>query len=101
MGLTKEHLQTDYAANKLAHPSEQALHDALDNVADRAQQAADDLDFATSLTELSSLKGPVDQLFEDVMVMDDDLEVRHNRLGLLRSVANAFRHIADFTRLST
>ena len=77
------------------------LHDALHTVANRAQQAAAHLDFTTSLAELSSLKGPVDQLFEDVMVMDDDLEVRHNRLGLLRSVADAFRQIADFTRLST
>ena len=42
----------------------------------------------------------VDTLFDAVMVMHDDPAVRANRLGLLRSVANQFRRIADFTHLS-
>jgi glycyl-tRNA synthetase beta subunit len=42
----------------------------------------------------------VDALFDSVMVMDENLEIRHNRLSLLRAIANDFKQIADFTILS-
>ena len=43
----------------------------------------------------------IDTLFDSVMVMDDDPTVIHNRLSLLRAIADDFRHFADFTILST
>jgi glycyl-tRNA synthetase beta subunit len=33
--------------------------------------------------------------------MDEDDTIRNNRLGLLRSVADQFARIADFTHLSS
>ena len=53
-----------------------------------------------ALGELSTLKPTVDTLFDAVLVMADDARIRNNRLGLLRAVADEFRHIADFSRLS-
>ena len=38
----------------------------------------------------------MDRFFETTMVMDDDPEVRANRLKLLNRFANAFAHVADF-----
>ena len=40
-------------------------------------------DYYAVLENLASLKQPVDQFFEDVMVMTDDLDLRQNRLALL------------------
>ena len=52
--------------------------------------------FADTLTALAALRAPVDRFFETTMVMDDDPEVRANRLKLLNRFANAFAHVADF-----
>lgn len=100
MGLTKDHHSAAYQPAALVDEAEQALHAALDDVAPRARQAENELDYGGALAALSQLKTPVDQLFDRVMVMAEDPDVRANRLGLLRSVADEFRRIADFTLLS-
>jgi glycyl-tRNA synthetase beta chain len=101
MGLTKDHASTDYTPNALVDAAEHTLHTALTQVAASATACADSLDFNGSLTQLSTLKAPVDALFDAVMVMHEDEAIRSNRLGLLRSVADQFRRIADFTHLSS
>jgi len=40
-------------------------------------------------------------LKEGVMVMADDIKVRHNRLALLDMIAALFGKLADFSKLST
>ena len=52
--------------------------------------------FADALVALAALRAPVDRFFETTMVMDNDPEVRANRLKLLNRFANAFAHVADF-----
>jgi glycyl-tRNA synthetase beta chain len=100
MGLSREHLDSGYEPALLAHPSERALHVALLDVAGRASAATAALDYRAALAAMVELKEPVDRFFDGVLVMADDPAVRHNRLGLLRGVANLFRAIADFTKLS-
>jgi len=41
----------------------------------------------------------VDDFFERVMVMDDDIERRNNRLALLRDVQRLLSGVADLSRL--
>ena len=94
-------MSTIYDADSLNEPAEQALHSALAAVSSRAAELAEGLDYTGSLSALSSLREPVDTLFEAVMVMDKDDTIRNNRLGLLRSVADQFARIADFTHLSS
>jgi len=101
MGLTKDHDSADYDPAALVDAAETALHESLSAVADSAAAMADSLDFSGSLAELSRLKAPVDTLFDAVLVMHEDDTIRNNRLGLLRSVADQFRRIADFTHLSS
>jgi len=100
MGLSKDHTSCDYDPEALAVPAEQALHAAFVDVNARAKDHMAQMDYAATLAVMAELKAPVDRLFDDVMVMDEDLEVRRQRLGLLRSVADLFRSVADFTRLS-
>jgi glycyl-tRNA synthetase beta chain len=55
--------------------------------------------YADALGHLAALAGPVDRLFDDVLVMDPDPAVRANRLALLAGVVNLIRPIADLSRL--
>jgi len=51
------------------------------------------------LEKLAVLQGPVDDFFDEVMVMAEDEKVRRNRLGLLREVRRQFLEVADFSLL--
>lgn len=48
----------------------------------------------------AALRGPVDLFFENVMVMDEDLAVRKNRLAQLNVFVKLFLSFADFGKLT-
>jgi len=58
---------------------------------------------ATPLCRQSSrsggVAGAVDEFFERVMVMDENIERRNNRLALLRDVQRLLGGVADLSRL--
>jgi glycyl-tRNA synthetase beta chain len=58
------------------------------------------LDYAAALMQLSSLRAPVDRFFDEVMVMAEEPQVRANRLGLLRGLADLMNCVADISQLS-
>jgi glycyl-tRNA synthetase beta chain len=55
--------------------------------------------YAESLRALIDLRAPVDEFFERIMVMDENLERRANRLALLREVQRLLGSIVDLSRL--
>jgi glycyl-tRNA synthetase beta subunit len=57
--------------------------------------------FDQALIKIASLRDTVDDFFDAVMVMADDMNVRHNRLLILSKIAAMFGKIADFTKIST
>ncbi|MDX8414156.1 MAG: glycine--tRNA ligase subunit beta [Mariprofundales bacterium] len=50
------------------------------------------------LSVLAGLRHPVDQFFEQVMVMADDLDVRANRLALLTRLRALFMRLGDLSK---
>ena len=59
--------------------------------------AADD--FAGILGQLRELRPAVDAFFDNVMVMCDAMDVRLNRLNLLKSLVDRLGRVADFAAL--
>ena len=100
MGLTKDHTTTDLTDVSWVDPTEEALATAYHNITAIVSDHLQNQNISAALESLSSLKPFVDALFDSVMVMDDNLTIRHNRLSLLRAIANDFKQIADFTILS-
>ena len=100
MGLTKEHSNTDLTGMTWVHPTEVALSEAFSAAHATVMTLLSEQEYSKALEALASLKPSIDALFDAVMVMDPDLNIRHNRLSLLRAIADDFRHLADFTILS-
>ncbi len=48
-----------------------------------------------------SLMGPVERLFQQVLVMDDDLALRQTRLGLLQHIVRLPDGVVDLWKVST
>ena len=57
-------------------------------------------DVGAALARMIQLRPAVALFFDQVLVMAEDEALRHNRLGLLRAVAELFRSVADFRNLS-
>ena len=55
--------------------------------------------YQAALTRLAHLRASVDQFFDSVMVMADDLSVRQNRLALLSRLRSVFLKVADLSCL--
>ena len=84
----------------LQEPAERALYAAMQDVEPRAQTQFEAGDYAASLQTLAALRAPVDAFFEDVMVNAEALDLRLNRLGLLKTLHQAMNQVADLSRLA-
>ncbi|MCC1496180.1 glycine--tRNA ligase subunit beta [Alcanivorax sp. 1008] len=56
-------------------------------------------DYAAVLASLAALRHPVDEFFEKVMVMADDVALRDNRLAMLAQLRGLFLKVADISEL--
>jgi len=55
--------------------------------------------YQEALSRIAQLREPVDAFFDGVMVMTEDMALRHNRIALLNELISLFLRIADFSRL--
>ncbi|WP_373295285.1 glycine--tRNA ligase subunit beta [Vogesella alkaliphila] len=83
-----------------AEDAERALFAAVEALAPAVDAKFAAHDFAGALTQLASLRAPVDAFFDGVMVMADDLAVRGNRIALLARLAALFNRVADISLLA-
>lgn len=81
-------------------PCEAGLYEALQKVEAQVGTLLKSHDYARALDAIAGLRGPVDEFFDGVMVMTDDVAVKNNRLALLTSIAALFKDIADFGRIA-
>ncbi|GHD78126.1 glycine--tRNA ligase beta subunit [Vogesella fluminis] len=83
-----------------AEDAERALFAAVEALAPAVDAKFAAHDFAGALTQLASLRAPVDAFFDGVMVMADDAAVRGNRIALLARLAALFNRVADISLLA-
>ncbi len=83
----------------LQEQAEKDLYAALQRFVPEANAQFDAGDYTASLQTLAVLRAPVDAFFDDVMVNAEQLDVRMNRLGLLKMLHNAMNRVADLSRL--
>jgi len=100
--LTKNPLQNmPIKINKsvLNEPSEIALATSIENLEKKIQPLLDEQSYTSVLKLLSGLAVPIDNFFDDVMVITKDDETRINRLVLLHKLRALFLQVADISLL--
>ncbi len=58
-------------------------------------------DYSAALKALAQVRSPVDNYFDEVMVMADDVSVRNNRLSMLGNMKALFSRVADIGLLQS
>lgn len=84
----------------LQEKAEQDLFAALQRFVPEANAQFDAGDYTASLQTLAVLRAPVDAFFDDVMVNAEQLDLRLNRQGLLKTLHEAMNRVADLSRLA-
>ena len=84
----------------LQEPAEKDLYAALQRFVPEANAQFDAGDYTASLQTLAVLRAPVDAFFDDVMVNAEQLDLRLNRQGLLKTLHDAMNRVADLSRLA-
>jgi len=83
----------------LQEKSEKDLYSSLTQLSGEVNVAYANGDYQSALSKLASLKDPVDQFFDDVMVMAEDEALKNNRIALLNMISELFLQAADLSRL--
>jgi len=89
-GISIEHLR---------EPAEVRLYDAMRALKDQVGSATAERQYTAALGRLAQLRPAVDAFFDQVMVMDENPQLRANRLSLLAQLQGLFGGVADLSRL--
>ena len=98
--ILKDQVPGEVDRAKLPTDADRALFDAVAGVEERVRAAIAARQFGAAFDAIATIRPELDRFFEAVMVMDVDLAVRAQRLGLLSRVQKIFAPLADFRALS-
>ena len=85
---------------ELLGDTEKALLSATDDAAAKVATALEAKDYSAVISALAELRAPIDKFFDDVLVMDEDENVKNNRLRLLNRFEAVFADVADISELA-
>lgn len=80
--------------------SERALHAAIEAAITATDPLLSQRDYVATLKHMTFLRAPVDEFFQHVMVMDDNIAIRGNRLAMIKRLADRFSAVAEIALLS-
>jgi glycyl-tRNA synthetase beta chain len=84
----------------LQEDAEKNLHAVMQKLLPESEAQFKAGDYTASLQTLAALRAPVDAFFDDVMVNAEEMDLRLNRQGLLKSLHVAMNRVADLSRLA-
>jgi glycyl-tRNA synthetase beta chain len=84
---------------QLHESAEVRLFDSMRGLREAVGAATARREYARALGQLAQLRPAVDAFFDQVMVMDENLQLRANRLSLLAQLQGLFAGVADLSRL--
>ncbi len=75
------------------------LYNAYNNMIEDYNQLLNDKEYRKALEIFIDLKQPVDDFFDNIMVMVDDEDIKNNRLSLLKTISDNMLKICDLSKI--
>ena len=79
--------------------AEYVLYDAISNILPMLRSQIQEERYTDALQEIQKLYVPLQEFFENVLVLDKELVVRNNRITMLNAILCVLERIADFKEL--
>jgi glycyl-tRNA synthetase beta chain len=83
-----------------SEPAERNLYQSFLEGKKRIELHLNKREYESALLEMTRMKRPIDDFFDQVMVMVEKEEIRNNRLALLNEIGKLFLRVADFSKLT-
>ncbi len=83
-----------------SEPAEKSLYQTFLESKGKIELHLNKRDYESALFEMTRMKRPIDDFFDQVMVMVEDEAIRDNRLALLDEIGRLFLKVADFSKLT-
>ncbi len=97
--IIKDNSTTDVNEELLSEKAEQELASVFAKLDTEVQPLLDARDYNEALVGMLALKAPVDEFFDEVMVMAEEDTVRANRLNLLTAISALFLRVGDISKM--
>jgi glycyl-tRNA synthetase beta chain len=95
----EENRRYPFKESLLQEEDERALHHHFLSQREDVVSRIQEKNYQAVYQILSTFKPHVDRFFDNVLVMDEDRELRENRLALLQSIIELFSDIIDFSKI--
>lgn len=99
VGVLKQGVEASFDLSLLTEPAEKQLYKILEESAPKINQAMNEFNFIQAMEELAKMKPAIDQFFDNVKVMDENLNVQKNRIHLLQRLQKTMYSFANFSKL--
>uniref|UniRef100_A0A7C3YRS7 Glycine--tRNA ligase beta subunit n=1 Tax=candidate division WOR-3 bacterium TaxID=2052148 RepID=A0A7C3YRS7_UNCW3 len=83
----------------LCEEPEKELYEAARNLEPKIAESLRGREYEETLSLLLSLRGAIDKVFDEVLVMTEDVNLRRNRLALFSYIKSLFYSFCDFSLL--
>ncbi len=91
--------ENDEVKRDLFTNEEIELYDSFNNIEEKTLWLIDRKEYDKALDLLTTLKEPIDNFFDNVMVMVEDEDLKNNRLGLIRKIYNLMMKVCDLSQV--
>lgn len=88
-----------FSADLLKENAEKELDAALNNSSGPFAQALAVKEYDAAYRLVAELQSPLATLFDQVKILDDDIDIRNNRVALLQRVFGRFSKLLDFSKI--
>ena len=92
---------SDFERKLLACPEERSLVEELQRSSEIAVRAINSEEYVAAMKAMSALRRPVDLFFDNVVVNDENQDLRINRLRLLSTFRSTLGRIGDFSLIES
>ncbi|MFQ5866861.1 MAG: glycine--tRNA ligase subunit beta [bacterium] len=92
-------LSSQFNEKELKEAEEKRLFEGSNKIEKETEKFLKKREYQEAVEKLVSLRKPVDDFFDKVMVMVEDRQLRNNRLALLNKIVDLFCKVADFSKI--
>ncbi|RKD34789.1 glycine--tRNA ligase subunit beta [Thermohalobacter berrensis] len=83
----------------LIEEQEKTLYKTFKEVKNEVEICLNNKEYNKALDTMITLRGPIDEFFDNVMVMVDDEKLKNNRLSLIKEISDTMLKICDLSKI--
>lgn len=90
----------EISVDLLKEEKEKALYEKYIEIKTEVHENIQEKEYYEAIEKVAELRNPIDEFFDNVMVMVEDELIKNNRLALIKSIYNMMLEVCDLSKIS-